>query len=339
MESAEARTEPLGDRFDGLHAEAEAAVDRGSETIRSVTERYRAAYAEALGRWHALGDADEADAQTRDLGARRDELTRLELAGQSLERIRQFLERGDATLVTDAAAIPGAGPTRTPSPVEVRMRIVEAQEFERSRLAQEVHDGPAQALSNAIFQVDYVERVLATDPSLASTELHYLRDLLRRELGDVRAFISLLRPPVLDRLGLDEAILDAAEHLRDLTGLDVVTDLRAPTDRLPDGVKATVLRVAQEALQNIGKHASASHVTVTTRVDDDDWVLEVRDDGRGFDVGAVAVRGRRNFGLPFMRERADLIGARFDVRSRPDGGTVVRLAIPAGDLTGGKEST
>ena len=65
-----------------------------------------------------------------------------------------------------------------------------------------------------------------------------------------------------------------------------------------------------------------------TRSTDDDWVLEVRDDGRGFDIGAVAARGRRNFGLQFMRERAELIGAHFEVRSRPDGGTVVRLAIP-----------
>ena len=76
------------------------------------------------------------------------------------------------------------------------------------------------------------------------------------------------------------------------------------------------------------KHGAASSVIVASAVDGDDWVLTVRDDGRGFDVGAVAARGRRNFGLQFMRERAELIGARFEVQSRPDGGTVVRLAIP-----------
>ena len=67
---------------------------------------------------------------------------------------------------------------------------------------------------------------------------------------------------------------------------------------------------------------------MTTLIEGGEWVLEVRDDGRGFDPGAVAARGRRNYGLQFMRERAELIGARLDVRSRPDGGTVVRLAIP-----------
>jgi two-component system nitrate/nitrite sensor histidine kinase NarX len=97
---------------------------------------------------------------------------------------------------------------------------------------------------------------------------------------------------------------------------------------LGDAEQTVVLRIVQEALQNVRKHATATTVAVSTAIDGDDWVLEVRDDGRGFDVGAVAARGRRNFGLQFMRERAELIGARFDVRSRPDGGTVVRLAIP-----------
>ena len=89
-----------------------------------------------------------------------------------------------------------------------------------------------------------------------------------------------------------------------------------------------VLRVVQEALQNVHKHAAASSASVATRIEGADWVVEVTDDGRGFDPGAVAAQGRRNYGLQFMRERAELIGAELDVRSRPDGGTVVRLAIP-----------
>ena len=220
-----------------------------------------------------------------------------------------------------------------------QMRIVEAQEAERSRLAQEIHDGPAQALSNAIFQVEYIERVLDTDPQLARSELRYLRELLRRELGDVRAFISQLRPPLLDELGLDGAIMDTIQHTQALTGLLIAAELNAPVDRISDGQQTVALRVAQEALQNIRKHADASHVIVTTRIDGPDWILEVTDDGRGFDVQAVAARGRRNFGLQFMRERAELIGAQIDVRSRPDGGTVVRLAIPTAPATGGEESS
>jgi two-component system, NarL family, sensor histidine kinase DegS len=219
-----------------------------------------------------------------------------------------------------------------------QMRIVQAQEAERSRLAQEIHDGPAQALSNAIFQVEYIERVIDSDPLLARAELRYLRELLRRELGDVRAFISQLRPPLLDELGLDGAIMDTIQHTQAVTGLLIAAELTAPTDRISDGQQTVALRVAQEALQNTRKHAAASHVIVTTRLDGGDWVLEVSDDGRGFDPQAVAARGRRNFGLEFMRERAELIGARIDIRSRPDGGTVVRLAIPTAPATGGEET-
>jgi two-component system, NarL family, sensor histidine kinase DegS len=257
------------------------------------------------------------------LGERQAELGRLELAVRSLETTWLFLERGDNSLIGEAAQ-PG-------NSTDLQMRIIEAQESERARLAQEVHDGPAQALSNAIFQVEFIERVIGKDPHLAESELHFLRQLLRRELGDLRSFITQLRPPVLDELGLDGAIGAAVEHLRALTGIAITTDITAPSDTLGDTQQTVVLRVVQEALQNVRKHASASTVWVVARAEDRNWVLEVRDDGRGFDAGSVAGRGRRNFGLQFMRERAELIGARLDVRSRSDGGTVVRLAIPMAD--------
>ena len=103
--------------------------------------------------------------------------------------------------------------------------------------------------------------------------------------------------------------------------------MRRPT-ALTEAAQTVVLRIVQEALQNVRKHAGAANVVVATSRTDGEWVLEVRDDGRGFDTGAVAARGRRNFGLQFMRERAELVGAQFEVRSRPEAGTVVRLAIP-----------
>jgi len=213
---------------------------------------------------------------------------------------------------------------------QVSRRIIEAQEAERSRLAQEVHDGPAQALSNSIFQVEYIEGIIEKDSQLAQTELRFLRELLRRELSSVRTFISQLRPPVLDELGLDGAIRDAVGRMTALTGLAIHVELTAPAGRLPEVQQTVVLRVVQEALQNVRKHSGASSVVVASDIEGDDWLLTVRDDGRGFDVGAVAARGRRNFGLQFMQERAELIGARFEVHSRPEGGTLVQLSIPVG---------
>jgi two-component system sensor histidine kinase DegS len=350
-------------RIDGLRAEASEAVGYSANTLRTVGQRYRTAYAEEFNRWQALRDEldalergrpeihghrpvdaengsdraaeaaeagaedarvrllrSEVDTLGQEIGRRQTELAKLEIALRNLEATWLFLERGDSSLVGETDGLPS----------DVQMRIVEAQESERSRIAQEVHDGPAQVLSNAIFQVEYIERVIDTDQRAARTELRFLRDLLRRELGSVRTFISQLRPPVLDELGLDGAISDAIGRLTALTGLAISADLTAPPERLTGTQQTVVLRILQEALQNVRKHGAASAVTVATAIDDDAWVLTVRDDGRGFDVGAVAARGRRNFGLQFMRERAELIGARFEVHSRPDGGTLVRLGIPVG---------
>lgn len=226
----------------------------------------------------------------------------------------------------------------TPDAMDTATLVLEALDAERARIGREIHDGPAQALTNAIFEVDDIERLVERDPAGAMVGLRQLRALLRRELANVREFISELRPATVDAAGLDVAIADAVDGLRTATRLAITTDLRGPSNELDDRQRTVVLRVAQEALQNVRKHAGASTVMVSTEVAGDEWTLEIRDDGRGFDLGKVAARGRRNFGMQVMHERAELIGARFDVRSRPDGGTVVRLAIPTGALAGAKEN-
>src|SRR4029079_10530986 len=100
-----------------------------------------------------------------------------------------------------------------------------------------------------IFQVEHIERLIESDLPLARTELRYLRDLLRRELGDVRSFISQLRPPLLEQLGLDGAIADTVEHMRTLTGVDVGMDLAAPAGVLGDSQQTVAPRVPHEPPQ------------------------------------------------------------------------------------------
>ena len=175
-----------------------------------------------------------------------------------------------------------------------------------------------------------MERLLGTDPAQAKGELESMRDQLRRELVDIRALIVQLRPPILDDLGLVGAIRDAVEQFGARTGIVATADLDPGIDALPDAVQTVILRILQEALQNIRRHASAHNVTVRAIREGGGWKVEAEDDGHGFDAGAVAAGGGQNFGLQFMRERAELIGARFEVRSSPDVGTVVRIAIPRG---------
>jgi two-component system sensor histidine kinase DegS len=253
------------------------------------------------------------------LGEHQRDLSRLELASRNLEATWLFLEHDDASLAMEE----GVPLTRS----DLRMRIVQAQEEERVRLAQEIHDGPAQMIANAFFQVDYVERLMERDPRLASTELRYLREVMRRELADIRSFIGQLRPPALDELGLDGAIRETVGTFTASVELRTETSLEGPGGDLSEMQQTVVLRILQEALQNVRKHATAHVVTVSTRVDEDGWTLEVGDDGRGFDIDAVGSRGRRNFGLRFMQERAELVGGRLAIRSRPGTGTIVRLTI------------
>ena len=349
-------------RFDELHAEAKAALGYSANTLDTVAARYRGAYLEELARYQEVRDELDAlerrprrervgevaggatpspeeaaeagadDARTRalrseverlelDVGVHQSELTRLELAHRSLESAWLFLERGDVSLI--------GGGSDGRLPMDLEMRIVEAQEAERSRLAQEIHDGPAQALSNAVFQVEYIERVLDREPDLARSELRLMRDLLRRELGDVRTYISQLRPPLLDQLGLDGSIVDAAETMAALLGATVETDLQAPTAASwPRLSRRWSCAWSRRPSRMCASMRRPGRTTIVTRLQDGAWVVEIADDGRGFDVGAVASRGRRNFGLQFMRERAELIGATLDVSSGPDAGTIVRLAIP-----------
>jgi two-component system sensor histidine kinase DegS len=334
-----------GKRLDQLYAEAKQLVSYGANQARAIATRYREAYADVLGtvrlqreELEALSgrETDPADEERRRklqaalqatneaLGERQVEQSKLELVVAHLERAWLFLQQGDGSLVGDGAPAAEA-------PTDVQMRIIEAQESERQRLAQEVHDGPAQALTNAIFQVEFIDRQLDRDPAGARAEIHYLRDLLRRELGDVRAFITQLRPPLLDEVGLYGAIRDQAGTLQSSAGVSVDLDLAAPPEQLGDTQQTVILRIAQEALQNIRRHAGARQVRIVTRVDDaGDWSLEIVDDGRGFDADLGREGAGRSFGLRFMRERTELIGARLDIATRPGAGTRVCVTIPAG---------
>ena len=321
-----------------LLAEAQGAVSDGANALRDIRERYRTAYLERVERWESLrtrasGEPGPGAQQAatdeamvgREVGLERSVLNRIDLASKSLENAWLFLAREDSSLVGDLS-----GP---PSAADAQMRIVEAQEAERTRLAREVHDGPAQALSNAIFQVEVVQRLLDRDERLARAELKQLGEVLARELRGVRAYLSQLRPPLLADLGLSGAIREAADQVSAALDIPVHVEVGRGIDSLSETVEVVTLRVIQEALQNARKHAQPGSIRVKMAQDAGSWIVEVRDDGRGFDIDdARGGGGRRQFGLQFMRERAELIGAQFEVRSSPNLGTAVRMTIPPGAM-------
>jgi two-component system sensor histidine kinase DegS len=203
------------------------------------------------------------------------------------------------------------------------LRIVQAQEGERQRMAEDIHDGPAQVLTNGIFQVEYLARMLKPGERAAHAELAFLRDLLRNGLDEVRSLIADLRPPVVD-VDLASAIAERALQLEERHGIAVEVSVEGIDARLGRAARASVLRILQEALQNVRKHAAASRISIGLEGD----TLVIADNGRGFDLMRLASGAGRNFGLQFMRERAELMGAQLHIESRQGEGTRILLRLP-----------
>lgn len=197
-------------------------------------------------------------------------------------------------------------------------QVVAAQEAERRRLAGDIHDGISQRLVSLGYHLDAADRTVTTDPTYAASQIVLARDLAGLCFDEARAAIGGLRPPVLDDLGLTGALASLARSAPELA-----VSLELSDDRLPEHVEVALYRIAQEALQNIQKHASATVAWLTFAVDSGNAHLEIRDDGIGFTRTASG-----GYGLQSMTERAELIGGTLTVRSRPGCGTTVLAVIP-----------
>jgi two-component system NarL family sensor kinase len=203
-------------------------------------------------------------------------------------------------------------------------RTVEAQELERRRLAGEIHDGISQRLVSLWYHLLAAEDA-AADPDLLRQELGKAKELSTAALAEARAAITGLRPFVLDDLGLGPGLESLGRSLADL---EVEVDVE-PVD-LPAHVEVALYRIAQEALQNVVKHAGASTVLIRLAASDAGVHLSVTDDGQGFDQDNVAgAEDRHSYGLVGIRERAELIGASLTLTSRPGTGTAIEVLVPA----------
>ncbi|HEX2214948.1 MAG TPA: GAF domain-containing sensor histidine kinase [Mycobacterium sp.] len=245
---------------------------------------------------------------------------------------REFTERDVELLVVIGRLIAGAmHQARLHRQLVARERahenfveqVIEAQELERRRLAGDIHDGISQRLVTLSYRLDAATR--AEDPAIVDEQLGKARELVELTLQEARAAISGLRPPVLDDLGLAGGLASLARSIPQI-GIDV--DL-AET-RLPDHIELALYRIAQECLQNVVKHANAKTARLTFATDGEVARLEIVDDGVGFDtfenpLGSDEMGG---YGLLSMAERAEIVGGRLNIRSRPGAGTAVTATIP-----------
>ena len=199
---------------------------------------------------------------------------------------------------------------------------------ERNRLALELHDAVSQKLFGLMLSADAAGTLLDRDPGAARVQLQRLQRLAREALDELRALVLELRPPDLERDGLRGTLRKHVEVLRALHGAAIAYEVQdAPT--LGADADRDVLRVAQEALHNAARHAGARHIEVRLSDGDGRLLLEVRDDGAGFDPSDPELRAR-HLGLTSMEERAARLGGRLRVRSRRGAGTTVVLEVPHG---------
>jgi signal transduction histidine kinase len=211
-------------------------------------------------------------------------------------------------------------------------KVIRAQEEERRRIGRELHDEAVQLLSAAAVRVGQIEERVPADQRFTREGLSGLRDILTDALWEIRKIIAALRPSDLDDLGLIPALSAYARNRLTEAGIEVEAHLERPARRLSLDAETTVFRIAQEAVNNIVRHAQARHAIVTFAQRNGSAVLSVQDDGLGFDPASVHANGHGDgLGLLGMKERAALLGGQFELVSRPGAGTSVRVSIPVSE--------
>lgn len=327
-------TGAIPEHFDRIGAQATESLRGDARRMHDLAEEFRARYRRDLEDWMQLrarldrrGGAlrpvgtdalrAEYEQRGRELAALQSRLKRLDIVARQLDLLWGYFESTDEI-------VDEPGPMADDSPAAMGLRIVQAQEDERQRMAEGIHDGPAQVLTNAIFQVEYLDRMLTAEEKEAHAEIAFLRDMLREGLDEVRTFITDLRPPG-DVGSLAAAIADRAAQLATRHGIEIEVKVDGIDELLGPAARASVLRICQEALQNARKHAAASRISIGLEGD----TLVIADNGRGFDLVRVVSRTGKNFGLQFMRERAELMGAQLNIESRQGEGTRLLLRLPA----------
>jgi signal transduction histidine kinase len=194
---------------------------------------------------------------------------------------------------------------------------------ERNRLALDLHDGVSQRLFGLVLTAEAAATLLDRDPASAREQVAKLQTQAREALDELRALVFELRPPDLAADGLAGALRKHVEVVRRSGQYEI--ELALDGEPAPDPARdAEVYRIAQEALHNSLKHSGAGRVSVRLRCEQGRLLLDVEDDGVGFDPAAPSTRGRR-LGLTSMEERAQRLGGTLEIRSAPGAGTTVHL--------------
>jgi len=216
--------------------------------------------------------------------------------------------------------------------VEEKERMIEVHEEARKKLARDLHDGPTQSVSAMAMRLELTRRMIQRDPKAASDEIVKIEELAQRTSREIRHMLFTLRPLVLESQGLTAALEAMAEKMRETYTQNVLVEVdEKPLDQLEMGKQGVIFYIVEEAVNNARKHANAANIWIRLKTLDPGLVLlEVQDDGAGFDVKAVdrTYDKRGSLGMINLRERAELINGLLHIESAPGKGTKVQVFIP-----------
>jgi two-component system sensor histidine kinase DegS len=311
--------------------QSKAEVDKLAQRNATIAAQLRHVQTnlETLPRADIKAAYDAAQESQQRLFAMRGQLEKLQSDQVNLEKLADHLQRMVETLESlGGAPRPGnGGVDGTP----IVVRVVEAQEAERQRLSRQIHDGPAQALSNFILQSEIAMRLFEVDPERAKAELASLKSAATATFQKVRDFIMDLRPMMLDDLGLVPTVKRYVDTFREKTGIQTTLTVTGPTDHRLESVREVMIfRGMQELLTNVRNHAQATQVRITFDTDDMRVRVLVEDNGRGFDVEAALSGQQKTIGLSTLKERIGLLGGQLHIESEPGQGTQVVIDVPVG---------
>lgn len=262
------------------------------------------------------------DAQQR-LFVMRGQLEKLQSDQAHLQRYHGLLEK----LLTLLEQPIEGGKSSSKSAQASIESIIQAQESERQRLSRQMHDGPAQALSNFILQTEIAMRLMDVDAAQAREELNSLKAAAMSTFQKVRNFIFELRPMMLDDLGLVPTIKRYADTFKEQTGLEVSVTVTGQERRLESYVEVMIFRALQELLGNAARHSQATLVKIMIDMSDTLVKVTVDDNGKGFNP-EILQQGN-SLGINLIRDRVEMLGGSFELDSGLGKGTRITFSIPA----------
>lgn len=216
--------------------------------------------------------------------------------------------------------------------VEEKERMVDVQEETRKKLARDLHDGPTQSVAAIAMRINLIRRMMAKNPKEAVDELQKIEDLAHRTTKEIRHMLFTLRPLILESQGLNAALQAMAEKMRETFAQNVVINVdETILENMEMGKQGVIFYIIEEAVNNARKHASAAHIWVRLRpFETDIALLEIEDDGVGFDVAAVhkSYDKRGSLGMVNLRERTELVTGLLNIDSAPGKGARIQVYIP-----------